>query len=320
MDSNGTDPFLQVQTDLLAALNNTRPLFSSYQRIRSLATSANNPELVQAREELEATLHELNADLEDLVDSVRAIENDPYRFGIELDEIERRRRLVEDVGSEIGEMRDALQRTTRRASNANNNNVGAAGGKHGHAVLPNPADFDNVHGDEEDGGDHDDDYYAEMEHQRQLELMQEQDEQLDGVFQTVGNLRQQASDMGRELEEQAVILDDVDTLADRVGGKLQSGVRRVGHIIKRNEGIKTSFLYDVELLHRGVDYGVDFAADSGYRAMNLTPPVARPSPTTYGLTHISLSPCRLNLLTATYTTAHPLTRNGQCRPQTQDIT
>ncbi|KAI1998304.1 hypothetical protein LOZ53_000089 [Ophidiomyces ophidiicola] len=242
MDSNGTDPFLQVQTDLLAALNNTRPLFSSYQRIRSLATSANNPELLQAREELEATLHELNADLEDLVDSVRAIENDPYRFGIELDEIERRRRLVEDVGSEIGEMRDALQKTTRRASNTNNNNnnVGAAGGKHGHSALPNPADFDNVHGDEEDGGDHDDDYYAEMEHQRQLELMQEQDEQLDGVFQTVGNLRQQASDMGRELEEQAVILDDVDTLADRVGGKLQSGVRRVEHIIKRNEDTMSS--------------------------------------------------------------------------------
>lgn len=67
-------------------------------------------------------------------------------------------------------------------------------------------------------------------------MMHEQDEALDDVFKTVGNLRQQADDMGRELEEQAEILNDVDTLADRVGGKLQQGIKRVGWVIKKNEG------------------------------------------------------------------------------------
>lgn len=83
-----------------------------------------------------------------------------------------------------------------------------------------------------------------MEQQRQVELMQDQDQQLDGVFRTVVNLRQQADDMGRELEEQSVMLKDVDTLAERVGGKLQDGVKRVGHIIKKNEGewVLSSFL------------------------------------------------------------------------------
>jgi member of the syntaxin family of t-SNAREs len=32
------------------------------------------------------------------------------------------------------------------------------------------------------------------------------------------------------------MLDEVDTLADRVGGKLQNGVKKVGYIIKKNEG------------------------------------------------------------------------------------
>jgi member of the syntaxin family of t-SNAREs len=68
-------------------------------------------------------------------------------------------------------------------------------------------------------------------------MMHEQDEQLDGVFRTVGNLRTQAEDMGRELEEQGGMLEEVDTLADRVGGKLQNGVKKVGYIIKKNEGI-----------------------------------------------------------------------------------
>ncbi|KLJ13047.1 syntaxin-t-SNAREs, partial [Blastomyces silverae] len=67
--STETDPFLQVQADVLSALNNIRPLFSSYLRIRSLATSPSSPELQQARSELETTLHELFADLEDLAES-----------------------------------------------------------------------------------------------------------------------------------------------------------------------------------------------------------------------------------------------------------
>ncbi|WEW56168.1 hypothetical protein PRK78_001603 [Emydomyces testavorans] len=246
MTSNDNDPFLQVQADILATLNTTRPLFSSYQRIRSLATSPNNPELLQAREELESTLHELSTDLEDLVDSVRVVENDPYRYGIELDEVERRRRLVEDVGREIGDMREELQKTVAANKYATRRNrQGQAGGGGdgrggGGEALPNPSDFDNLLGGEEE--DRDEDYYAEMEHQRQMEMMHEQDEQLDGVFRTVGNLRQQADDMGRELEEQAEVLKDVDTLADRVGGKLQNGVKRVGHIIRRNEGCQAAVL------------------------------------------------------------------------------
>ncbi|EFR01359.1 SNARE domain-containing protein [Nannizzia gypsea CBS 118893] len=230
------DPFLQVQADILSTLSTTRPLFSSYQRIRSLATSPSNPELIQAREELEATVADLSADLKDLVESVRAIEYDPYRYGLELDEVERRRKLVDDVGKEIEEMREELQRTVHENPGAAGKRAGgtssAAGG------LPAPSTFDSLL--EEDGQERGEDYYSEMEQQRQVELMQDQDQQLDGVFRTVVNLRQQADDMGRELEEQSVMLKDVDTLAERVGGKLQDGVKRVGHIIKRNEDTVSS--------------------------------------------------------------------------------
>ncbi|PYH87837.1 SNARE domain protein [Aspergillus ellipticus CBS 707.79] len=222
------DPFLQVQADVLSTLQSTRPLFSSYLRIRSLAKSPSNPELQQARSELETTLTDLTADLDDLVESVRAIEQDPYRFGLELEEVQRRRSLVNDVGAEVEQMRLELQRAVT-ATAAGTTQSG----------LPNPSDFDNVLSPSaEDRGD---DYYAVMEQQRQMELMHEQDEQLDGVFRTVGNLRQQADDMGRELEEQAVMIDEVDTLAERVGGKLQSGMSKLKYIIRKNEDTMSSF-------------------------------------------------------------------------------
>ncbi|KAF2140167.1 uncharacterized protein K452DRAFT_230929 [Aplosporella prunicola CBS 121167] len=216
------DPFLQVQADVLSLLNTTRPLFSSYLRIRSSASSPSSPELIEARAEVQTALEDLATDLRDLVESVHAVEQDPYRYGLEIEEVQRRRRLVEDVGREVEAMREKLRDAAAEG--------GGAGGRFkAKAGLPDPDDF----GDEDFEGEGD--AYAALEQERQRELMAEQDEQLDGVFRTVGNLRQQADDMGRELEEQGEILRDVDTVADRVGGKLQNGMKRVGWVIKQNE-------------------------------------------------------------------------------------
>ena len=127
---------------------------------------------------------------------------------------------MQDVGEEVEGMRQELSKTV----------VGAQKGQGGlNGSLPLPSAF-------EADGDEGDDYGA-FEQQRQVEMMHEQDEALDGVFKTVGNLRQQADDMGRELEEQGEMLEDVDKLADRVGGKLQNGIKRVGWVIKNNEGM-----------------------------------------------------------------------------------
>ena len=200
--------------DVLATLETTRPLFSSYLRIRSTALSASSPELISARNELETNLQDLSADLQDLIDSVRAAEKDPFRYGLEIEEVGRRGRLVEEVGGEIAEMREELLK--------------AVAGKKGRVTgdnLPDPSAFD-AEGDE----------YSALEQQRQVEIMYEQDGALDDVFKTVGTLRQQADVMGRELEEQGEMLDEVDTLADRVGGKLKGGMQRLNTIIRKNEG------------------------------------------------------------------------------------
>lgn len=239
------DLSLRPTRDVLSTLNTTRSLYASYVRIRTLASSASSPELAQARSELETTLQDLTSDLQDLVDSVKAIESDPFRYGVDIDEVARRRKLVEDVGREVEHMGNELKNV------ANSPKRDGANG----STLPPPSAFDP---DVPEGDD-----YEAFEQQRQVEIMHEQDEALDGVFKTVGNLRQQANDMGRELEEQHVMLDEVDTLADRVEGKLQTGIKRVGGLLKKNEGgslqlsvtitrFKLILLrYNVKLLHRG---------------------------------------------------------------------
>lgn len=107
-----------------------------------------------------------------------------------------------------------------------NKNIAHASG--GGGDLPDPSSFAIGDGD---GGD----AYTEFEQQQQVEIMQEQDRHLDGVFHTVGNLRRQADDMGRELEEQNEMLEVVDDLADRVGNRLQTGMAKLQHVMRKNE-------------------------------------------------------------------------------------
>jgi t-SNARE syntaxin family protein len=209
-----SDPFLQVQADVLSQLTSTRPLFTSYLRIRSLSSTGRpSPELASARSDLEASLLTLAEDLADLVASVEAVQEDPHTYGLEIEEVVRRKRLVDEVGNEVEDMREELMKVPGVAGNRDT------------AGMVHPDRF------EEPGMD----YNAEFEQQQQLHMMAEQDTQLESVFRTVGNIRQQADDMGRELEEQAEMLETVDNLADRVGGRLQGGLKTMQTVIRKNE-------------------------------------------------------------------------------------
>ncbi|CAK7200995.1 hypothetical protein SEUCBS139899_003695 [Sporothrix eucalyptigena] len=210
---NDEDPFLQVQQDVLAQLASTRPLFESYLRIRSLSTSSTSPELTAARADLENAITALSEDLADLTESVRAVQHNPTQFGLSQAEVTRRQRVVDDAGREVQRIQKELKAP-----------MGGAGGTGGDLPDPNSFAMDDGH-----------DNYAEFEREQQLQMMNEQDRHLDDVSQTVGNLRRQADDMGRELEEQREMLEVTDNLADRVEGRLQTGMQKLQYVIRNNE-------------------------------------------------------------------------------------
>ncbi|KAK2603486.1 hypothetical protein QQS21_004346 [Conoideocrella luteorostrata] len=231
--TNEEDPFLQVQQDVLTQLSSTRPLFASYLRIRSLTTARSSPELASAQTDLESALSSLAEDLSDLVASVQAIESNPSQYGISPNEVSRRKRLVQEVGGEIEDMREELNKKIDHRKPASD--------------LPDPNSF--AIGDGEGEGD----AYAEFEQQQQMEMMREQDDHLDGVFQTVGNLRRQADDMGRELEEQEVMLEVMDEAVDRVDSRLQTGMQKLHeeqeeYLMQRTGFIILREAYDKEFM------------------------------------------------------------------------
>ena len=159
----------------------------------------------------------MSSDLQDLIASVKAVERDPFKYGLDTAEVGRRRRLVQERGIEVDNIITDLKKVLTEDTPTN--------GSH----LPIPSSFEPDTPDVRDE-------YAAFEQQRQVEIMQDQDEALDDVFRTMGNLKQQADDMGREFEEQDEMLEEVGNAGDRLDGKLKRGIKQVEWVIKRNEG------------------------------------------------------------------------------------
>lgn len=91
---------LTAYSDVESNLSHTQSLLQSYSRLTS-SSSSHTPQVEEARAELRSTLESLEADLEDLDESVRAVEEAGDRWGMDDSEVTRRRKFVERVKGEV---------------------------------------------------------------------------------------------------------------------------------------------------------------------------------------------------------------------------
>jgi t-SNARE syntaxin family protein len=240
-------------------LQTLRPLFASYLRIRSLtsqSSKSSSPELAQARTELQTALTEITADLNDLSQSVAAVQKDPYRYGLEIEEVQIRQRFVQEASGEVEDMVEELSKDSGGSDSNGASGSGPGRGSSGitrssaaHA-LRSPSNFDldspsTPGGYGKNGDDNDMDYIAAHEQQRQQELLQDQDRALEQVHHTIRHLHDQAGIMGEELHDQERLLEVIDDGTDRVGGKLRQGIKRVTWVMRHNEDTWSSCMIGV---------------------------------------------------------------------------
>ncbi|SCV05623.1 LANO_0H11562g1_1 [Lachancea nothofagi CBS 11611] len=69
----------------------------------------------------------------------------------------------------------------------------------------------------------------------QQQMLQEQDQHLDTIQQSMQNLHLQASTMGQELEDQGAMLGEMDGGIDNVMGKLSRGRRQLEWVYEKNK-------------------------------------------------------------------------------------
>ncbi|KAF9964242.1 hypothetical protein BGZ70_006729 [Mortierella alpina] len=227
------DPFVLIKNDVLASLGNASTLFESWKRIVQTVTSADNEELLKTKEELTQILSNIEQDLEDLDDAVKAVIESPQRFNLTTRESNARKQFVDQTRRKVQDMKTTLDKPIKIGS-AQQDRMALledAGGSSPRGYQK-PTRRENMM--------YSNTKFVEQEAQQQQMLMQEQDQQLDGVMHTVLNMRDIASTMNTELADQSMLLDDLDEHVDRTAGSLQKAMRRMNHFIKQNEETKSS--------------------------------------------------------------------------------
>ncbi|KAJ3211283.1 hypothetical protein HDU67_004625 [Dinochytrium kinnereticum] len=80
--------------------------------------------------------------------------------------------------------------------------------------------------------------FIEREQGVQQQIIRQQDAQLDEVMDTVGNLKEVAIVMGKEMDDQTRLLDELETNVDTTKGKLDMGMKRLKDFINANSDKK----------------------------------------------------------------------------------
>ncbi|KAJ7485372.1 t-SNARE [Mycena latifolia] len=205
------DPYHAVQREISGSLQTAAQLRASYVRIRNMAVREDNEELVWARNELKATLASLEADLEDLEESVKIVEStDARMFGLDDMEVQERRRYVVHVRKELDNMRAEVASSVPQPSSRP------------HSPYPERVPPTEDHQE------------AWAREEQQL-MIREQDRTMDSIAGTLSTLAQQAGLMGQEIVEHNEMLDDLERGVDQTDSKLSDAMRRMRKFMRQSE-------------------------------------------------------------------------------------
>ncbi|KTW27029.1 hypothetical protein T552_02522 [Pneumocystis carinii B80] len=212
------DPFFEAKEQITFQFSEARYLYDLYVKTAREGNIGTSSTLLDISNELWKIINEIDDCLIDLEEVVFAVERQPEKYKISDEEASERRLFVNRARNDLEQMQKDMSEPVedvccRREEKLLKQTV------HDEESLDNSLAMSPK---------------LALKYQKLLE--DEQDTQLDYVFGTVQNLREQASIMGRELEEQFELIEEVDTRIERTGEKLKRGFRNMKWVIKKNEG------------------------------------------------------------------------------------
>ncbi|EFX69800.1 hypothetical protein DAPPUDRAFT_113324 [Daphnia pulex] len=226
------DPFFVVKDEVTKALNRTRGLYQHWQHLRKEGIVFSKDEVQKTTAELRNSIRSIEWDLEDLEDTIAIVEKNPSRFRLNSAEVVQRRFFVQQTRDEIGNIKEKLQimrgqdfdQSAKKPLLENSSPIRHApkNSSAGYVRIP-------IQGDQEDG---DDDRKMKSVLQQQASLVKQQDEQLVLISGSVGTLKSMSRRIGSELDEQALILDDMGHEMENTETKMDSTLKKMAKVLR----------------------------------------------------------------------------------------
>ncbi|OBZ90863.1 Syntaxin-6 [Choanephora cucurbitarum] len=214
------DPFLIVKSQVEDTLADANNLFESWKRIQQTVSSPKNQELLWTADELNSTLESAEQDIEDLEEALQVSQDNPQQFNLTAKDLNARKKFLVQSRNTIQSIRKTL------------------------ANPPSKRPYDPSNQDQstsyQTARQNENSIFIENEQQQQMVMMREQDTHLDAMGGTLVNLKEIASTMNREIDDQVIMLDDLGDRVDRSESKLKGAMKRITTILKKEEGISRS--------------------------------------------------------------------------------
>jgi syntaxin of plants SYP6 len=207
-------------------------LESSLQRWQGLAEGS--PQRYKLREEIETNAESATLALHELERlAINPVEKDPAKFGLDASEVAGRRQWHAQTRDRVARVQGVLAAAAKAAADK----AAAKGGGRG-GPMRNLQD--NVYVKENDR-------LLDDEHSRQQVIMRKQDKELEDIGQHVVRIGEMGKTIGKELDDQAELISDLDRETDTVRSRLEAATRKISQVINKSSS-KTQFYLIVFLV------------------------------------------------------------------------
>jgi len=226
------DPFFVVKDEVTKALNRTRSLHQRWKDLQCQeVVFSSKEEYHRTSTELRNSIRSIEWDLEDLEDTIAIVEKNPGRFRLDANEVLQRRLFIQSTRDEIADVKEKVHMRGRDSDQT----VRKPLLENASSPARNPpksstAGYTRIPIQNDDDGDEDDTPHALV--QQQASLVRQQDEQLVLISGSVGALKNMSREIGSELDQQALMLDEMGNEMESAESKLDSTLKKMAKVLR----------------------------------------------------------------------------------------
>mmetsp|Transcript_2199 Transcript_2199/g.4974 ORF Transcript_2199/g.4974 Transcript_2199/m.4974 type:complete len:255 (-) Transcript_2199:71-835(-) len=220
------DPFYLVRDEIAESLHKLTESFTSWERMPH-----GDKAKVRAADDLSSRLGDVEAMVADVAAAVQKAAENPARFHIDADEVKRRQQWVDGTRSQIRAYRSKID-SSKMVVNVETGSILNAL-RAGSTASSAPRDGGGAAAALERERERDNDDFLDAQERTTMQMMREQDSELDELGGAVRRLGDVGLTIGRELEEQQVMLEELEEDVETTRGKLKAAQRKMEKLLEK---------------------------------------------------------------------------------------
>jgi chromosome segregation ATPase len=212
------DPYFVVRDEVSSAVSSCETKLGEWRNLME----AQMPSGSRAREltsELRSNVRSAEWDLEDLEESVSVVKNNPQRFGLDLGELDLRATFIRDSRLKLQSMKNEIE-----GPHVNERLLAMESMPKPNTSFGRSSRFQN--------NSYENPSYGRFSQQQQ-QLMREQDGELDQIGKNVGQLKQISRAIGNELDDQAILIENLSAEVDSAHGRMNATLAKIQRVTRR---------------------------------------------------------------------------------------